>query len=149
MARQSKKAQNWVDEVDATTGRRDNVAAGWSMRGISTERTKAEQRVYTGLTDYFLADLDEGVAHLPQGADRGLLTVAIEHARRNQHMVKLSGVADYIRRENLTQLSGVPATRQDSVLVADQAALNRHFAAKGQPETVLQAWWRIGGYYHD
>jgi hypothetical protein len=138
MSRHSGKAKKWP-----------GVAAGKSMGGIATERTKAEVKDYTGLTDYFLVDLAEGVVHFPQGADCGLLTIAIQHARHHQHrVVRLSGLTAYIQTQNLVQLCGVPPTQQGSLLAADQAALSRHFSPPEQPRTVLQAWWSNGGYHH-
>jgi hypothetical protein len=140
MARQSIQADKWAEK--------GGTAADWVMHNISTERVKAEQQQLHQLSDYYLADLAEGLNHHPQGVDRGLLTVAVNHATSNHHCnVKLSDLMVYIHRENLEQRYGVSRTVRGRVLDADRNAYSRQFPRSGS--SPLQSFWRIGGYNHD
>jgi hypothetical protein len=131
-------------------GNRVNAAADWSMGGISADRGTSGTGQYNNLTDYFLVDLAEGAVHFPQGIDRGLLTAAVQHALQNNHNdVKLSDFASYVARESLIQLTGVSDTRTGSVATADAASKQRHFTARGQPDSIIQTWWKMMGHTHE
>jgi hypothetical protein len=143
MARQSSIASKWV-----TKGA--NAAADWVMRNISTDCVNLGQHEYCKLSDYYLVDLAEGLAHHPQGVDRGLLTVAVEHAmRHNHHNIKISDLVGYIRNENLEHRYAASRTWGQRVIDADRVAYTRHFPSSRYPESPVQAFWRIGGYKHN
>jgi hypothetical protein len=67
-----------------------NVSADWIMFSISTDRAIVEKHTLCELSDYYLVDLAEGLVHHPQGADRGLLTVAVQHAVSHSHHISSS-----------------------------------------------------------
>jgi hypothetical protein len=143
MARQSSEVPKWARKQPQV-----NVSAGWTMPNICTDRTVAEKRHHCELTDYYLFDLAEGLTHHPQDLDRGLLTVAVQHAvRNNHHDIRLSGLMIYIHNENLEQLSGVSRTWSGTVVDADKAAYSRHFPPSR--DSPVQTFWTNGGYSHD
>ena len=120
------------------------------MGNISTDRSISERVQYSQLSDYFLVDLAEGLVNFPQGADRGILTVAVQHAKNHgHHWVKLSNIADYIQTQALVEQSGVYLTRTDLVIDADRAADQYHNPTSRRIPSRVQAWWSAGGYSHD
>jgi hypothetical protein len=122
-----------------------NVSAGWTMLGISTDRAIVEKHTLCELSDYYLVDLAEGLVHHPQGADRGLLTVAVQHAvSHSHHDIKLSDLMAYVPDKNLEHLYHVSSTWNVPVLTADKAARSRHFPpSRGGP---VRTFWDNGGY---
>ncbi|KAH8725710.1 hypothetical protein GQ44DRAFT_772019 [Phaeosphaeriaceae sp. PMI808] len=118
--------------------------ADWSMGGIDPKHARKGQGEQSQLADYFLVALAEGVVHFPQGPDRGILTVAIEHAlRRRDYNVRLSDFPTYVQSRGLVQPSDIPAI-SSSVIAADQEASDR--LTSEEPESEIIAWWRQGGF---
>jgi hypothetical protein len=142
------ESQTWTEVED--NGVRVNSAAGWTMRNISTDRSMSERAQYSQLSDYFLVDLAEGLVNFPLGEDRGILTVAVQHAMNHgHHWVKLSNLAGYIQTQGLVQQSGVSLTRTGLVINADRTAVQYHNPTSRRTSSVVQAWWSAGGYSHD
>jgi hypothetical protein len=145
MQAQSGTAFRWAEKDNSRR------SAGWSMDSVSVDRGVVPTEQFRELSDYFLVDVAEGVVHFPQGADRGLLSVAVEHARHNNHtQVKISELNQYIQQEQLLQLYGVSAVQTGTVLSADMAARHRHFPSSADPNFpgAIKTFWRLGGYYH-
>jgi hypothetical protein len=143
MARQSSEVPEWARKQPQV-----NVSAGWTMPNIRTNRAVAEKYHFCEPTDYYLLDFAEGLTHHPQGWDRSLLTVAVQHdVRDNHHDIKLSDLMVYIHNENLEQLSGVSRTWSGTVVDADKAAHGRHFPPSR--DSPVQTFWKNGGYSHD
>jgi hypothetical protein len=146
MQAQSGTALRWAKEDHSRR------SAGWTMDSVSIDRGVVPTDQFRELSDYFLVDLAEGVVHFPQGADRGLLSVAVEHARRNNHnQVRISELAQYVQQEQLVQLYGVSAAQTGTVLSADVDAYHRHFPSSTDPNFpgAIKTFWRLGGYYHE
>ncbi|EAT79308.1 hypothetical protein SNOG_13424 [Parastagonospora nodorum SN15] len=148
MRYQSVQSQTWTEvQID---GVRVNSAAGWTMGGISTDRSMGERAQYSQLSDYFLVDLAEGLVNFPHGADRGILTVTVQHAMNHGHdRVKMSNLASYVQTQALVQQSGVSLARTSIVFDADSAALQYHNPSSRRNSSRVQAWWSAGGYSHD
>lgn len=92
VAHQIKQARDWA----AAQGLR----AGAIPKGQYAFGTTSSARANTvrDLEDYPLVELAAGVAHMPTGGDRGLLTAAIELAlSRNENTVTLSQLDAYIQ----------------------------------------------------
>jgi hypothetical protein len=139
------KRPTMQQQLSAAT-RTNSAGVGWSMANISWVRGVARNEHFGQLSDYFLVDLAEGVFHFPQGADRGLLSVAVDHALRHNHnQVKLSDLHGYIQREQLVLRYGVSANQSGTAQAADIAALARHMQRNGP----VDMFWRMGGYYHN
>ncbi|KAH3960739.1 hypothetical protein HBH70_172360 [Parastagonospora nodorum] len=148
MRHQSVQSQTWTEvQID---GVRVNSAAGWTMGGISTDRSMGERAQYSQLSDYFLVDLAEGLVNFPHGADRGILTVTVQHAMNHGHdRVKMSNLASYVQTQALVQQSGVSLARTSIVFDADSAALQYHNPSSRRNSSRVQAWWSAGVYSHD
>ncbi|CAN9366648.1 unnamed protein product [Alternaria sp. RS040] len=132
-------------------------AAGFTLDSISTDRVSSNVD-FNDLRDCFLVSLGDGLAHFPQGADQGRLTIAVLHARRHNHNnVRLSQVEQYITQAGLDRQYNLPGPSLVSVVQADQAARDRLFpdhnsdpARRHDPNyDLIRMWWRTGGYSHD
>ena len=117
-----------------------------------------EQRLHDNvLSDCFLVSLGDGLVNFPEGEDAGILTIAVLHARTNNHIdVRLSEIEQYIANCNLDQRYDLPAPNSVDVIVADKAAHERLFprwtaaADKNDPNVnYIHKWWKAGGYKHD
>ncbi|KAH4113564.1 hypothetical protein HBI82_169070 [Parastagonospora nodorum] len=148
MRYQSVQSQTWTEvQID---GVRVNSAAGWTMGGISTDRSMGERAQYSQLSDYFLVDLAEGLVNFPHGADRGILTFTVQHAMNHGHdRVKMSNLASYVQTQALVHQSGVSLAHTSIVFDADSAALQYHNPSSRRNSSRVQAWWSAGGYSHD
>ncbi|RII24522.1 hypothetical protein CUC08_Gglean011530 [Alternaria sp. MG1] len=132
-------------------------AAGFTLDSISTDRVSSNVD-FNDLRDCFLVSLGDGLAHFPQGADQGRLTIAVLHARRHNHNnVRLSQVEQYITQVGLDTQYNLPGPSLVSIIQADQAARDRLFpdhnsdpARRHDPNyDLIRMWWRTGGYSHD
>ncbi|KAG9195172.1 hypothetical protein G6011_00292 [Alternaria panax] len=132
-------------------------AASFTLENISTDCVSSNID-FNDLRDCFLFSLGDGLVHFPQGADEGILTIAVRYARYHGHNnVRLSQVEQYITQERLDLRYNLPGPSPVSVVQADQAARDRHYpdhnsnpARRQDPNyDLIKRWWRAGGYFHD
>ncbi|KAL1795965.1 hypothetical protein ACET3X_006189 [Alternaria dauci] len=131
--------------------------AGFTLEGINTDRVGARVD-FNDLRDCFLFSLGDGLVHFPQGADQGVLTIAVLHARRHGHNnVRLSQLEQYITQAGLNTQYNLPGPSLVPVVQADRAARDRLFpdvtldlAPRHDPGyNQIRRWWRAAGLSND
>ncbi len=133
------------------------AAADFLLDSINTARVGSNIE-FSDLRDCFLFSLGDGLVHYPQGADEGILTIAVRHARLHGHdNVRLSQLEQYVAQEGLANRYNLPGPSPVGVVQADQAARERLFpehtynpARRNDPVyDHIKKWWKAGGYFHD
>jgi hypothetical protein len=133
------------------------AAAGFLLDNIATDRVSSNIE-FSDLRDCFLYSLGDDLVHWPEGPDRGVLTIAVRHARSNGHNnVRLSQIEQYISQDRLDMQYVLPGPSTVPVVQADEEARERLFPEKtynwslrnNANYDVIKKWWKAGGYHHN
>ncbi|KAI4649379.1 hypothetical protein J4E93_003697 [Alternaria ventricosa] len=131
------------------------AAAGLTLSAIDTDRVNSTTE-FCDLRDCFLVSLGDGLVYWPGGADQGVLTLAVWHARRHGHNnVRLSQLERYVEQveEDMVELYGpLPQPSALSPIQTDWYALERIFPQQTYDATrthdptydVVRKWWAAG-----
>lgn len=135
------------------------AAAGLTLSAINTDRVNSTTE-FCDLRDCFLVSLGDGLVYWPGGADQGVLTLAVWHARRHGHNnVRLSQLERYVEQvqEEMVKLYGpLPQPSPLGLYQTDWEALERIFPQQTYDATrvhdptydVVRKWWAAGRYFH-
>ncbi|KAF2647401.1 hypothetical protein K491DRAFT_784748 [Lophiostoma macrostomum CBS 122681] len=114
LAKRLQSTRKWEEQNQMA----DAPVSKFDMQGIMMDRGLSG--IHTILEDYRLVDLADGVAHMPNGDDRRLLSTVVEHANINGNGdARLSQFQAYVRDHGLNQIYFPPMLHDSLYMYPD------------------------------